>query len=205
MAEAMAPGRRDFLMLATTAVGAAGVALACWPFIDFMEPAADTLAAAGPIDVDLTSLQPGQQIVALWRGKPVFIVRRTPENLQALQAKDLDDRLRDPESKEMQQPGYAQNWHRSEDPEFLVVVGICTHLGCVPDFRPKPDAGGGWPAGYFCPCHGSRYDLAGRVFKGVPAPYNLPVPPNHLVSKQALRLGENPKGASFDFNAIEQM
>jgi len=198
--------RRDFLYLATAAVGLTGAALAVWPFIDSMEPAADTRAAGGPLDVDLAPLQPGQQITVKWRGKPVFVVRRPPDALKTLQDPKLVSQLRDPDSKENQQPGYAANWHRSIKPEYLVVVGICTHLGCVPDYKPTPNSiGPGWLGGYFCPCHGSRYDLAGRVFQGVPAPYNLPVPPYHFTAETAARIGENPPGSKWDFSSVVQV
>jgi ubiquinol-cytochrome c reductase iron-sulfur subunit len=200
--------RRDFLTFATTALGVTGAGLALWPFVDSMEPAADTLALAGPNDVDLSSLQPGQRIVVRWQSKPVFIVRRTADALRVLQEKGLVDRLRDPASRRNQQPPYATNWHRSLNPEFLVVVGICTHLGCIPDFRPTPGSAGlgsDWPGGFYCPCHGSRYDLAGRVFQNVPAPYNLPVPPYEFAAKQVVRIGQNPKGSTFDFRSIEQV
>jgi ubiquinol-cytochrome c reductase iron-sulfur subunit len=200
--------RRDFLYLAATAMGVAGAAMAAWPLIDSMEPAADTLAAGGPIDVDLASLQPGQQILVRWRSRPIFILRRTAEDLKILQEPQLVERLRDPDSSQRQQGKYVQNWHRSIKPEYLAVVGICTHLGCIPKYRPQlgaADLGPNWLGGYFCPCHGSRYDLAGRVFKGVPAPYNLPVPPYHFVNDKTLRIGENPPGQVFDFESIEQI
>jgi ubiquinol-cytochrome c reductase iron-sulfur subunit len=158
--------------MATAAYVAAAVA---WTLIDQMNPSADVIAAGGPIDVDLASLTPGQQIVVRWQSHPIFIADRTPQALQTLQEPQLRDRLRDPDSEAHQQPPYAQNWHRSIKPEFLVLVGICTHLGCIPSYRPvagEADLAPDWPGGYFCPCHGSRYDLAGRVFQGVPAPYN---------------------------------
>jgi ubiquinol-cytochrome c reductase iron-sulfur subunit len=200
-------GRRDFLLLVTGALGAVGAATAIWPFIDSMNPSADVLAAGAPIDVDLSPVQPGQQLLVVWRSRPIFIVHRTPAQLQMLQnAKDVD-LLSDPDSSAMQQPPYAQNWHRSVNPEYLIVVGICTHLGCIPEYRPAPDAslGSNWPGGYFCPCHGSRYDLSARVFSGVPAPYNLPVPPYHFTDKTAVRIGENPPGLEWDFASIAQI
>jgi ubiquinol-cytochrome c reductase iron-sulfur subunit len=201
-------GRRDFLFLATGAVGAVGVAATLWPLIDQMEPDASTIAAAGPIDINVSALQPGQQIVALWSSRPVFVVHRPPAALNELKDPKLLDRLRDPGSDELQQPPYAKNWHRSIKPEFLVLVGICTHLGCVPKFMPTPSATDpvpNWLGGYFCPCHGSRYDLAGRVYQGVPAPYNLPVPPHYFPKDGLLRVGENPEGQAFDFNNILQI
>jgi len=200
------PHRRDFLVLATGALAATGAVAALWPFIDSMEPAQDTLAAGAPIDIDISPLQPGQQIVVLWRSRPIFVVHRTPEELKTLQdPKTLAD-LRDPHSTALQQPEYAANWHRSIKPEYLVLVGICTHLGCIPNFMPGVGTvDPSWRGGYFCPCHGSRYDLAGRVFKGVPAPYNLPVPPHRFASDTAVRIGENIAGSTFDFSTITQI
>jgi ubiquinol-cytochrome c reductase iron-sulfur subunit len=198
--------RRDFLQLAATALAGVGAAVAVWPLIDSMNAAKDTLAAGAPLDVDLSHLQPGQQIVVLWRSRPIFIVNRTAPELKSLQAPQVLGLLRDPESQADQQPDYAKNWHRSIKPEFAVLVGICTHLGCIPEFKPTPgDIDAGWPGGYFCPCHGSRYDLSGRVFSGVPAPYNLPVPPYNFVSDTVVRIGENPPGSTFDLNSIEQL
>ena len=199
--------RRDFLQIAATAVTAIGAAIAAWPLIDSMNASKDTLAAGAPLDVDLSHLQPGQQIVVLWRSRPIFVVNRTPQELSSLQDPKTLNLLRDPESEAEQQPDYAKNWHRSIKPEYLVLVGICTHLGCIPNFTPQPGGtlGPTWPGGYFCPCHGSRYDLAGRVFAGVPAPYNLPVPPYNFVSNTVVRIGENPTGSNFDLNAVEQL
>ncbi len=158
------PSRRDFLYLATGTVAVVGAASVAWPLIDQMNPDADTLARGGPIDIDLAPVAPGQQIVVKWQEHPIFIVRRTPELLKALKEPALLNRLRDPDSQEHQQPAYAQNWSRSIEPDVLVLVGVCTHLGCIPNFFPKPDSLQGvtnWPGGYFCPCHGSKYDLAG--------------------------------------------
>jgi ubiquinol-cytochrome c reductase iron-sulfur subunit len=188
-------------------MAAVGAAYAMWPFIDSMNPAEDVIAAGGPVDIDVKDVKPGQQITVLWRSHPIFIVRRTPAELKTLQQPSDVDRLADPNSQVHQQPSYTANWHRSIKPEFLVVVGICTHLGCIPRFEPKPDGelGPNWPGGYFCPCHGSRYDLSGRVFKGVPAPYNLPIPPYHFVGDTIIRIGENPPGSKFDFSSIVQM
>jgi len=202
------PTRRDFLFLATGSVAAVGVAAVAWPFIDQMNPDAATIAAAGPVDIDVTQLQPGQRIVTLWAARPVFVVRRGQEELDKLKDPKLLSGLRDPNSQENQQPSYAANWSRSIKPEIVVLVGICTHLGCVPLFDPKPDPANpapDWPGGFFCPCHGSKYDLAGRVFQGVPAPYNLPVPPYHFPNEKVLRVGQNPPGENFDFNSILQV
>ena len=196
--------RRDFLYIATGAVAGAGTLLAAWPFINQMEPDAATIAAGGPITVDLSSLQAGQQIVVQWQTRPIFIVRRTPAILNELKAKSLLAMLRDPDSEQLQQPPYAANWSRSINPEYLVVVGICTHLGCIPTFTATPgELGLTWPGGYLCHCHGSRYDLAGRVFKGVPAPLNLPVPPYTFDGDTKLVIGDNPKGEEFSISMVE--
>ncbi|HTV90390.1 MAG TPA: ubiquinol-cytochrome c reductase iron-sulfur subunit [Stellaceae bacterium] len=199
--------RRDFLVLAASALGVIGAAVTAWPFIDSLNPAADTIAAGAPIDIDLAPVKPGQQIIVSWRGRPVFIVHRTPEQLKMLQAKQDTSLLADPDSTVGQQPPYAQNWHRSINPQYLVVVGICTHLGCIPEFQPEKGGflGANWPGGYFCPCHGSKYDLSARVFAGVPAPYNLPVPPYHFPGKTSVRIGENPKDVAWDFSSIVQI
>jgi ubiquinol-cytochrome c reductase iron-sulfur subunit len=159
------PSRRNFLYIATGTAAAVGVAATAWPFIDQMNPDAATVAASGPLDLDLKDVQPGQQIIALWSARPVFIVNRTQAALDALQTPNHVALLSDPNSTRLQQPPYAVNWHRSIKPEYLVVVGICTHLGCIPKFLPQPnpsEPARNWPGGYFCPCHGSKYDLAGR-------------------------------------------
>jgi ubiquinol-cytochrome c reductase iron-sulfur subunit len=200
--------RRDFLYIATAAFGTVGAAAAAWPLIDQMNPDASTLAAGGPVDVDLSRVGPGQQIVVRWRDRPVFIINRPQAVLERLRDPRLLGQLADPESQELQQPPYAKNWHRSVKPEYAVLVGICTHLGCIPLFYPQPSDNqptANWLGGYFCPCHGSKYDLAGRVFNGVPAPYNLPVPPYRFVSDATLRVGENPPNVSFDFSSIRQI
>jgi ubiquinol-cytochrome c reductase iron-sulfur subunit len=200
--------RRDFLTLLALGGAAVGAGAIAWPFIDSMEPAADTLAAGEPLDVDVSKVAPGQQIVVVWRGKPIFIVNRTPEALKTLQDPKVIAVLSDPNSKVDQQPAYAENWHRSVNPTYAVMVGICTHLGCVPSFYPNmsaTDPAPNWPGGYLCPCHGSKYDLAGRVYSGVPAPYNLPIPPYHMVNDKTVRIGENPPGSDFDLNTIVQI
>ena len=200
--------RRDFLYIATAAAGAFGACATLVPLIEQMSPDASTLAAGGPVDVDLSKVAPGQQIVVSWRSRPIFIINRPPQVLQALQAPQLLAQLADPSSAELQQPPYAQNPYRSVKPEFAVLVGICTHLGCIPLFYPQPNASqpaANWPGGYFCPCHGSKYDLAGRVFQGVPAPYNLPVPPYHFIGDTSIRIGENPANVDFDFGSIRQI
>jgi ubiquinol-cytochrome c reductase iron-sulfur subunit len=203
-----ASNRRDFLYVATATVGAIGALATLVPLIAQMNPDASTLAAGGPVDVDLSKVQPGQQLVVRWRERPIFIVNRTPAILATLQDPKLLSQLADPQSEELQQPPYADNWHRSIKPEFAVLVGICTHLGCIPNFTPTPNASSpapDWLGGYFCPCHGSKYDLAGRVFRNVPAPYNLPVPPHHYLNDTMIRVGENPPNANFDFASIRQI
>ncbi len=200
--------RRDLLkLIAISGAVIAGGAFA-WALIDTMEPAADTLAAGEPIEVDLSKLQPGQQIIVVWRGKPIFVVNRTPEAVKTLQDPKVLRILSDPNSRVMQQPPYAQNWHRSINPQYSILVGICTHLGCVPGFFPNvsaTDPAPNWPGGYLCPCHGSKYDLAGRVYSGVPAPYNLPVPPYNFTNPKTARIGENPPGQTFDLNSVVQI
>jgi ubiquinol-cytochrome c reductase iron-sulfur subunit len=202
------PGtRRDFLNLAAGALGGIGAAIAIWPFIDSLNPSADTLAAGAPLDVDLAPVKPGQQILVMWQGKPIFVAHRTEAEIKMLQERSDVSQLSDPDSSVEQQPPYARNWHRSVNPEYLVLVGICTHLGCIPEFQPGVGGflGPSWPGGYFCPCHGSKYDLAGRVFVGVPAPYNLPVPPYHFTGKTSVRIGENPPDVTWDLSSVAQI
>jgi len=199
---------RDFLYLATGAFGLVGGVAALVPLFDQMNPDASTIAAGAPVDIDISKVQAGQNIIVRWRSRPVFILNRPANLLAKLQSPELVSLLSDPQSNVRQQPEYARNWHRSIKPEYLVLVGICTHLGCIPEFFPNPSSDtptAGWPGGYFCPCHGSKYDLAGRVFRGVPAPYNLPVPPYHFVNDQTLRIGENPPDSRFNFESIEQI
>jgi len=202
------PSRRDFLYIATGTVAAVGGVATLVPLVGQMNPDASTLAAGGPVDLDISKIEPGQQVVVRWRERPVFVFHRTPETLKTLQDPKLIAVLADPNSQQIQQAPYATNWHRSIKPEFGVLVGICTHLGCIPLFYPQPNATtpvADWPGGYFCPCHGSKYDPAGRVFSGVPAPYNLPVPPYTFVSTTTIRIGENPSGSNWDFGSIRQL
>jgi ubiquinol-cytochrome c reductase iron-sulfur subunit len=202
------PERRDLLKLVTLATAAIGTGAVAWAFIDSMNPAEDVIAAGAPIDVDLSRVAPGQQIIILWRGSPILIINRTPDALKTLQSPAMVQQLSDPNSTAMQQPPYAVNWHRSVNPEYGVMVGICTHLGCLPGYYPQPSKDTpvtNWPGGYFCPCHGSKYDLAGRVYSGVPAPYNLPVPPYTFPNPKTLRIGENPTGETFELSAVLQM
>jgi ubiquinol-cytochrome c reductase iron-sulfur subunit len=201
--------RRDFLKLVTGAAAAIGTAAFAWSLIDSMNPAADVIAAGAPMDIDLSKIASGQQVIIRWRGNPILIVNRPPAALKTLQDPSLVHRLSDPDSAAHQQPPYAENWHRSINPEFAVMVGICTHLGCLPSYMPQPDPttpAPDWPGGYFCPCHGSKYDLAGRVYSGVPAPYNLPVPPYSFPNKTTLRIGEDPPGqVAFELDSVVQM
>ena len=185
-------GRRRFLTAATSVVGAVGVGFALVPFVSSMQPSAKARAAGAPVRADISKLEPGQMIRVKWRGKPVWLVSRTEEMLGSLST--LTPKLRDPDSVEPQQPEYAQNEYRSIRPELLVTVGICTHLGCSPTYRPDVaavDLGDDWLGGFFCPCHGSRFDLAGRVYSGVPAPLNLEIPPYRFLSDNELVIGED--------------
>lgn len=173
--------RRRVLTGATTVVGAIGAVGAAVPFVGSWNPSAKAKAAGAPVKVNISKIEPGAMITVEWRGKPVYIVRRTQEALAGLDK--TDDLVRDPNSEVLQQqPEYARNKNRSIKPEILVLLGLCTHLGCAPMFRPDVGAedlgGDDWQGGFFCPCHGSKFDLAGRVFKGVPAPINLEVPPH---------------------------
>jgi len=186
------PGRRRFLTAATTVVGAVGAGFALVPFISYMNPSAKARAAGAPVRADISKLEPGQMIRVKWRGKPVWIVYRTQEMLDDLPS--LLEKLGDPDSAESEQPEYALNDYRSIKPEILVLVGICTHLGCSPTYRPDvapADLGADWKGGFFCPCHGSRFDIAGRVYSGVPAPTNLPVPPHRYLSDNEILIGDD--------------
>jgi ubiquinol-cytochrome c reductase iron-sulfur subunit len=201
--------RRDFLFIATATVGAVGAAATLVPLIDQMNPDASTLAAGGPVDLDISKIEEGAQVVIRWRQRPIFVFHRSKQTLDSMQSAQMISLLSDPNSEQTQQPPYADNWHRSLKPEFGVLVGICTHLGCIPLFYPTPSATtpvSSWPGGYFCPCHGSKYDPAGRVFSGVPAPYNLPVPPYRFVNSTTLRVGENDSSAqAWNFDSIRQL
>jgi ubiquinol-cytochrome c reductase iron-sulfur subunit len=189
-----APGvnqsRRRVLVAATTAVGAVGAGFVAVPFIQAMNPSAKAKAAGAPVEADISKLEPGALLRVKWRGKPIWIVKRTPEMLAALPT--LDPRLTDPNSTVPQQPEYCKNPTRSIKPEIWVAIGICTHLGCSPTFRPEfapDDLGADWKGGFFCPCHGSRFDLAGRVFKGVPAPTNLVIPDYMFLNDTTIMVG----------------
>ncbi|MFV3405560.1 MULTISPECIES: ubiquinol-cytochrome c reductase iron-sulfur subunit [Pseudomonas] len=183
-------GRRRFLVAATSVVGAAGAVGAAVPFVGSWFPSAKAKAAGAPVKVNIAKVEAGQQMVAEWRGQPVFIVRRTQEILGNL--KKIEGDLSDPQSKASVQPAYVDPEVRSIKPEILILVGLCTHLGCSPTFRPEvapADLGPKWVGGYFCPCHGSHYDLAGRVYKSQPAPLNLPVPPHSYESDDVIVIG----------------
>lgn len=184
--------KRRFLTGAATVVGGTGLVLTAVPFINYWLPSARTKAAGAPVEVDVSKLEPGQRVSPEWRGKPVWVLRRDERMLDTLPK--LNDQLRDPESTvASQQPPYAQNIHRSIKPEYLVLIGICTHLGCSPLFEPEPGAiSNDWLGGFFCPCHGSKFDLAGRVYQGVPAPTNMPVPPYRFADESTVVVGEDP-------------
>lgn len=189
--------KRRLLLAATTAAGGVAAAGAGAPFVLSLMPSERAKAAGAPVQVDLSAIAPGTMISVEWQGKPVWIVHRSPEMLELLSKHD--DELADPASDVPQQPEYSHNPTRSIRPEFLVVLGICTHLGCSPTFRPEispADLGANWAGGWFCPCHGSRFDLAGRVFKGVPAPTNLIVPPHKYLSETTLLIGDDSKGGA---------
>lgn len=184
--------RRKFLLKGTCVLGGVGAACALTPFVASWLPSAKAQAAGAPVEVDLSRMQPGEQAIIEWRGKPVWIIRRTKDMLSNLSAHDSD--LRDPESLVEQQPEYAKNKHRSINPEYLVLIGICTHLGCSPKYKPSMgELGPEWPGGFFCPCHGSTFDLAGRVYQGVPAPINLEVPPYYFVNEHTIMIGLDSK------------
>ena len=186
--------RRRFLTAATTVLGGVGSAFVAVPFIGSWLPSAKTQGIGAPIDVDISKLEAGNMLTLLWRGKPIFVLKRTPEALASLPK--VENELRDPASAESEQPAYAQNEDRSIKPDILVVIGVCTHLGCVPSYRPEVGSvEPTWDGGFFCPCHGSKYDLAGRVYKGVPAPLNLAVPPYRYVSDSTIRIGEDDNSA----------
>lgn len=186
--------RRKILTGVTGVVGAVGATFAAVPFVSSWQPSEKAKAAGAPVEIDVAKLQPGQMVTVAWRGKPVWVVRRTPEMLARLP--ESDDQLRDPNSEASLQPDYCQNSNRAVNDEYLVVVGICTHLGCAPLYRPaigSPDVGEDWQGGFFCPCHGSRFDMAGRVFQSVPAPTNLEIPPYFFKTDNLIRVGEDPQ------------
>jgi ubiquinol-cytochrome c reductase iron-sulfur subunit len=183
--------KRQFLTTALTVVGAVGSGYLAVPFLSQMQPSVKAMAAGAPVEVDISKIEEGQLIRVAWRGKPVWVLQRSPEVLKTLTT--LDGELRDPQSMESSQPELSKNPARSLKPEIFVAVGLCTHLGCSPTFRPEVaphDLGENWKGGFFCPCHGSWFDLAGRVYKGVPAPTNLEVPPYRYVNDTQIIIGE---------------
>jgi ubiquinol-cytochrome c reductase iron-sulfur subunit len=195
-ANAVDGGRRRLLLVATSVVGAGAVVGAAVPFVASMFPSERARAAGAPVEVDIAKLEPGMLVQVEWRGKVCWVLNRTKDMLGSLE--QVRNQLADPDSRIPQQPEYAANPHRSIKPEYLVLVGICTHLGCSPTFRPDvraADMGADWLGGFFCPCHGSKFDLAGRVYSGVPAPTNLEVPPHKYLSDTLILIGEDSKGA----------
>ncbi|GBL44343.1 ubiquinol-cytochrome C reductase iron-sulfur subunit [Sulfuriferula multivorans] len=186
--------RRRFLIAATTAVAGAGFVMTAYPFVMSMMPSQRALAEGGPVDADIRKIEPGMLVTFTWRKQPVWVLHRTQPMLDRLGKHD--QLLLDPLSRQPQQPVYCQNATRSIKPEYFVAVGICTHLGCVPTYRREvgaPDIGANWPGGFLCPCHGSKYDLAGRVFKDVPAPLNLEIPQHTYLSETLILIGADKK------------
>jgi len=186
-------GRRKFLTAATSLVGVAGAVGIAVPFVGSWNPSAKAKAAGAPVKADISKIEPGQMVVVEWRGKPVYVVNRTDAQLEMLPA--LNDRLKDPDSTASLQPAYIEGVDRAIRPNLLVIVGLCTHLGCAPKFRPEVGAadlstsGQQWEGGFFCPCHGSKFDLSGRVYSGVPASTNLEVPPHTFEGEKVLVIG----------------
>lgn len=199
--------KRRLLTNATSVVGAVGVGFVAWPFLSTWSPSARAKAAGAPIDVDISKLENGQLVRVLWRKKPVWIFKRDEQTLANLGS--LDAELADPDgsgNSKSQQPVYISSSHRSIRPEIAVIVGVCTHLGCSPTYRPEvgaADLGGDrWKGGFYCPCHGSKFDLAGRVYEGAPAPTNLVIPPYHFVSDTLIRVGVSP--VDFEKNTVNK-
>jgi len=193
--------RRKFLTTATTAMGAVGAAFVLVPFVSSWKPSERARALGAPVELDLTKLEPGQMAIVTWRKQQIYVVHRTEQMLQLLN--NHDARLKDPTSEKSEQPDYTKNAIRALKPQFLVLIGVCTHLGCLPKQRfdaAIPELGADWPGGFFCPCHGSRFDLAGRVFEGSPASVNLRIPPYTLEGDTKLVVGvdsaDKTKGAA---------
>lgn len=185
-------GRRHFLVVATTVTGVAGAALTAVPFLASWKPSARAQALGAPVEADVSKLELGAMIKVMWRGMAIYVVHRSPEMRAKLDSPELTALLRDPDSKESKQPKYAENPARALNPEFLVLIGVCTHLGCAPMSRFQPadaELGADWPGGFYCPCHGSKFDLSGRVFKEVPAPLNLAVPPYRFINEGMVQIG----------------
>jgi ubiquinol-cytochrome c reductase iron-sulfur subunit len=197
MSEHVDKGRRQLLTTATVLTGAVGAVFAATPFLASWKPSARAKALGAPVEIDVSKLEVGAMIKVEWRGKPIYVLHRSPEMIARLSG--LDNRLADPESAASDQPEYAKNEDRSIRPEFLVVLGVCTHLGCAPLNRFTPgdaELGADWPGGFYCPCHGSKFDLAGRVYKDVPAPTNLAVPPYAFVDNNRILVGLDQARAS---------
>jgi ubiquinol-cytochrome c reductase iron-sulfur subunit len=197
MSEQVDKGRRQLLTAATVVTGAVGAAFAATPFLASWKPSARAKALGAPVEIDISKLETGAMLKVEWRGKPVWVLRRTPEMVEGLAA--VDPVLADPASEASDQPDYAQNEARALRPEFLVVLGVCTHLGCAPLSRFTPgdaELGADWPGGFYCPCHGSKFDLAGRVYKGVPAPKNLAIPPYAFVDDNHILVGQDQSRAA---------
>jgi ubiquinol-cytochrome c reductase iron-sulfur subunit len=183
---------RRNLVVATSVVGGAAAVGAAIPFVGSMLPSERAKAAGAPVEAEIATMQPGELRVFEWRGKPVWVIRRTPEMIESLKA--VVPNLTDPQSKSSEQPNYAENEHRSQKPELMVMEGVCTHLGCSPQLKAadaKGEMGSDWVGGFYCPCHGSKFDYAGRVFRGAPAPTNLRVPPYTIVGDSKLIIGED--------------
>jgi len=192
MSEDTGLSRRRFLGIATSVTAAVGAVFVATPFVASWKPSARARALGAPVEVDISKLEAGALMKVTWRGKPVSILRRSPSMLQRLESETVE--LRDPNSEVDQQPEYARNEFRAINPEVLVIVSSCTHLGCVPTSRfevAPADLGPDWVGGFFCPCHGSKFDLSGRVFAGVPAPTNLVVPPYRYIDENTLVIGED--------------
>ena len=185
---------RRLWLTATSLAGGAGLVATALPFVASMAPSERARALGAPVEVEVQGLRPGELRTVEWRGQPVFVLRRSAQMLDSLARHD--DLLADPNSRRSDQPAYAANADRAIKPEIAVMVAVCTHLGCIPTFRPQPgaaDIGESWPGGFYCPCHGSKFDFAGRVFKNVPAPTNLAVPPYHFASDTTLLIGVDAK------------
>jgi ubiquinol-cytochrome c reductase iron-sulfur subunit len=186
--------RRHFLGVATGVMGLVGAGFVAYPFLASWQPSARAQALGAPVEVDVSKLEVGGLLKVEWRGSPIWILRRTRQMLETLTLPEVAERLRDPDSRQSDQPDYARNQHRSRREDVLVVIGSCTHLGCAPlerfDVAPA-DLGADWRGGFFCPCHGSRFDLAGRVFAGVPAPTNLPIPPYMFTDDNTILIGSD--------------
>jgi ubiquinol-cytochrome c reductase iron-sulfur subunit len=184
--------RRRFLIGATSVIGGAGAVGIAVPFVASWAPSAKAKAAGAPVKYNLDKVEPGAMVTVEWRGKPVYILRRTAELLATVTKSESF--LSDPTSERPQQPDYAKNEFRAINDEYLIILGVCTHLGCAPKHKPEPgsvESKGGWIGGFFCPCHGSKFDLAGRVYKGVPAPSNLVVPPHQYLSDTVVLIGDD--------------